>query len=149
MADPFAVIFLPGGTAAAILLLAGPGLHLFQGAHVCGTCASTRRRRFRFANPALLVMAAGFGVSSFSAFAQLVGSGRTELGWWLDGRWIPLLLPSVGVAAATWLFIKWGRRANRLRDAGPWRDLHESDVRDWILFRRGEPSSLDDPHALR
>lgn len=168
MIDPFAAIFVPGGTAAGIVLFAGPlvwlrqrlwrrqarvrnaalqcarcearlaidDLYLFHGAHVCGRCASTLRRRFMFAVPLALVVATGFGISSFTAFAHLVGSGRTELAWWLDGRWIPLLLPSVGLAAATWLFLRLGRRANAQRDAGPWLALEDRDIREWDLFRR-------------
>jgi hypothetical protein len=168
MTDPFAVVFVPGGTAAAIVLFAGPllwlrqhlwrrrarrrnaalqcarcqsplaidELFLFHGAHVCGSCASTLRRRFSLAVPAALLVATGFGISSFTAFTHLVGSGRTEIAWWLDGRWIPLLLPSIGLAAATWLFLRLGRRANLRRDAEPWLALEGQDVRDWDLFRR-------------
>ena len=168
MPDPFSVIFLPGGTAAALVLFVGPlillrqflwrrearrrnarlrcarceaplaidDLFLFHGAHVCGQCATTLRRRFRIAIPVALVAAATFAVSSFSAFGYLLGSGRTGLDWWLDGRWIPLLLPSAGLAAATLLFLKLGRRANRLRDAGPWGELAAAEIQESDLFSR-------------
>ncbi len=168
MVDPLAVIFIPGGTAAALVLFVGPLLVLrqwqwrrearrrnaqlrcarcgsllaiddlftFHGAHVCGGCATTLRRRFRIAIPAALAVAAGFGITSFTALLASLTSGGPGLSWWLDGRWIPLLLPSAGLAAATIAFLRLSRRANRRRDAAAWSELESGDVRSWDLFRR-------------
>ncbi len=175
MIDPLSVIFVPGGTAAALVLFVGPLLLLrqrlwirearrrnaqlhcarcdsllviddlftFQGAHVCGRCATTLRRRFRIAIPAALAVAAGFGITSVTALVASVTAGGPGLSWWLDGRWIPLLLPSAGLAAATIAFLRLGRRANRLREAAPWAELDSGDVRSWDLFRR-RSTTLDD-----
>lgn len=116
--------------------LAIDALHLFQGAHICSSCATTLRRRFQIVIPTALAVAVGFGVSSLSAFVVSATSGGPELAWWLDGRWIPLLLPSVGFAGATLAFVRLSQRANRLRQAAPWVELEAGDVRRWDLFRR-------------
>lgn len=172
MIDPLSVIFVPGGTAAALLLFVGPlvalrqylwrrdarrrnaalqcarcgaslvidDLYLFNGAHVCGGCATTLRRRLGVAVPLALLVAGGFAVSSFSAlFVSLTGGGP-GLSWWLDGRWIPLLLPSAGLAAATVALLKLGQRANRLRNAAAWVELEAGDLRTWQLSRRRDPT---------
>jgi hypothetical protein len=168
MIDPLAVIFVPGGTAAALVLFVGPllvlrqwqwrrqararnarlrcarceatlaidELHLFQGAHICLGCATTLRSRFRIAVPAALTVALGFGISSLSALVVSLTSGGPEFSWWLDGRWIPLLLPSVGLGAATVAFLHFSQRANRLRASAPWVELEPGEVRRWDLFRR-------------
>lgn len=172
MLDPLTVIFVPGGTAAALVLFAGPllalrqrlwhraarrrnasfrcarcaaplvidDLFLFHGAHVCGTCARTLRQRFRVAIPAALAVALGFGISSLTALVVSATSGGPELSWWLDGRWIPLLLPSVGLAAATLAFLRVAERANRRRESAPWVELEAGDVRRWDLFRLRDQS---------
>lgn len=168
MIDPLSVIFVPGGTAAALVLFVGPllilrqtlwrrearrrnahlrcarceaplaidELFLFHGAHVCDRCATTLRRRFQVAVPAVLAIAAGFGISSFTALVASVASGGPGLAWWLDGRWIPLLLPSAGLAIATIAFLRLGKRANQQKEAAPWVELEAGDVRSWDLFRR-------------
>lgn len=167
MIDPLSVIFVPGGTAAALVLFAGPlvvllqrrwrrearrrnarfhcarcqaplaidDLFLFNGAHVCGRCADTWRRRLRFLVPTVLTVAVGFGISSLSALVASTVSGGPGLGWWLDGRWIPLLLPSVGLAGALFAAMRLGIRANHRRREAAWVELEAGDVRRWDLFR--------------
>lgn len=172
MPDPLSLIFVPGGTAAAIVLFGTPlvllllkrwrhvarrrnrsfrcarceaplaidDLYLLGGAHVCGDCATTWRRRLRVAVPAALVVAAGLAVSSFSALVASTARGGPGLAWWLDSRWIPLLLPSVGLAAATLLAMRLGIRANARRRAAAWAELEDGDARRWDLFRLRSPS---------
>ena len=111
-------------------------LHLFQGAHICHDCATTLRSRFLIAVPTVLSIALGFGVSSLTAMVVSLTSGGPEFSWWLDGRWIPLLLPSVGLGAATFAFLRLSQRANRLRSTAPWVELEPGEVQRWDLFRR-------------
>lgn len=166
MIDPLSMIFVPGGTLAAMAVFVSPllvlrhvlwrrearrlnnetrcarcgdrlaidALFLYAGAYHCSVCATKLRRRFTVAIPVLLLGALGFGVSSGTAFIASLTGGGPELAWWFDGRWIPLLLPSVGVAATTVLLVKLGKRANLLRSSAAWAEVEPGDVRTWHLF---------------
>ena len=91
----------------------------FAGLLVCSSCATTLRRRLRIALPALAAVASTFALTSGTALAVSLARNGPSLGWWLDGRWIPLLLPSVGLGLAAASVIALGKRANRLA-AGSW-----------------------------
>ena len=93
-------------------------LYWFGGLLVCAGCAATLRRRLAVALPAAAAVAGTFALTSGSALAVSLAGGGPELAWWLDGRWIPLLLPSVGVALATAGLVVRGKRANRLAADG-------------------------------
>jgi hypothetical protein len=68
---------------------------LVTGIRICEPCALAFRRRLHLALPLITITAAIFAVTSATAFAFSVRHGGPELSWWLDGRWIPLILPSV------------------------------------------------------
>jgi len=109
-------------------------LYLYFGTYVCAQCAPALRRRLTIVIPMTLLAATVFGVSSAAAFFASMRSGGPELAWWLDGRWIPLLLPSVGVATLTGTIVTLGKRANRLRNAAVWREVDPGDAKRWHLF---------------
>lgn len=87
--------------------------YLVAGVEVCDACGGTMRRVARVVLPAIAVVACAFGISSATAWTISRLTGGPELAWWLDGRWIPLLTPSVGLAGLTWAIIRLGRRVNR------------------------------------
>jgi len=160
--DPLSVIFIPGGYAAALVLLSplsvlahrwwqrrgrarnadrGCGrcattftltdeLYWFSGLLVCAPCAAALRRRLTIGLKAVAALTGLFALTSGGALALSVAQGGPGLGWWLDGRWIPLLLPSVGLGLATATVVARGKRANRLAAAvsrtqlAPGRDPH-------------------------
>ena len=121
-------------------------LHLFHGAHICANCATTLRRRFLVAIPVTLLVALGFRISSFTALVTSHTPGGPEFTRWLDGRWIPLTLPSLGLAGLTYAFVRLSQRANRLRQRTPWNELEAGDVRRWDLFRQRAPADVELPN---
>lgn len=90
--------------------------YLVAGVEICDGCGVAMRRVARVVLPTIGVMACVFGISSSTAWVVSRLSGGPELAWWLDGRWIPLLTPSVGLVAVTWAIVRLGRRANREAD---------------------------------
>lgn len=89
-------------------------LYRASGVLVCARCASTLRRRISILIPGALATAATLGVSSGVALWLIESSGGFGLSWWLDTRWIPLLLPSVGTFGATILTVRAAKRANEV-----------------------------------
>jgi hypothetical protein len=86
---------------------------LATGIGICAPCGHTLRRRLGVLLPALALAACVFAVTSGTAFVASAGRGGPELAWWLDGRWVALLLPSVGVGLLTWGLAAAAKRANR------------------------------------
>ena len=99
-------------------------LYWFGGLLVCAGCATTVRRCLVVGLPALAVTAGAFAVSSGTALAVSVAQGGPGLEFWLASRWIPLLLPSAGLAAATGVLVALGKRANRLAAGSSATALH-------------------------
>jgi hypothetical protein len=81
---------------------------------ICERCAHTLRRRLGVAFPVIAGGVILFALTSGTAFVTSLARGGPGLGWWLDGRWIPLLLPSIGVAGITVAAVAMSKRANRL-----------------------------------
>jgi hypothetical protein len=102
--------------------------YLVAGIEICEPCASTMKRALRVVLPTIAVSAVVFAITSGTAFAIAITSRLSSLDWWLDGRWIPLLTPSVGVASLTWLLIKLGKRANRAAEATPQLSRHVAEL---------------------
>ena len=88
---------------------------LVTGVLICETCADTLRRRLRIALPVVTIAATMFAITSAAAFVVSRLRGGPPLEWWLDGRWIPLSLPSVGIGLLTWGAVAVSKRMNRLR----------------------------------
>jgi hypothetical protein len=88
---------------------------LVTGVLICEPCADTLRRRLRIALPMVTIAATVFAITSSTAFVVSRLRGGPRLEWWLDGRWIPLSLPSVGIGLLTWGAIAVSKRMNRLR----------------------------------
>lgn len=103
------------GQCGVSLVEASEGPFLYSGIFVCGACAETLRRRLTIALPALVGVVLVAGV--LSAVGFLLGgplAGGPSLQWWLDGRWIALTLPSVGLGGAGWLILRHSKRRNQL-----------------------------------
>jgi hypothetical protein len=90
---------------------------LATGVVICEPCAHTLRGRLRITLPLVALGATVFAVTSGSAFVLSLLRGGPHLEWWLDGRWIPLLLPSAGIGLLTWGMVAAGKRANRVATA--------------------------------
>ena len=88
---------------------------LVTGVHICAPCADTLRRRLRVALPIVMISATVLAITSGTALFVSRLRGGPQVDWWLDGRWIPLSLPSVGVGLLTWAAIALSKRMNRLR----------------------------------
>ena len=88
--------------------------YLVTGVTICERCANRLRRRLGVALPVITAGVVLFALTSGTAFITSLVRGGPELGWWLDGRWIPLLLPSLGVAGITAAAVALSKRANRL-----------------------------------
>ncbi len=109
-------------------------LYLYGGVYVCPDCATRHRTRLQRLLPATFTLAGILALTSATAFVVSSLDGRPWLAWWLDGRWFPLILPSVGLALATAIAITIGRRANQLRGAKDARELKaELDQRQSML----------------
>ena len=94
-------------------------LYLYAGKYVCPSCAVSLRRMLSFILPAATGTAVLLAVSSGSALLISRLTGGPGLDWWLDWRWIPLMLPSVGTAVATAFAVSARRRANLLKNNVP------------------------------
>jgi hypothetical protein len=98
------------------------------GIEICEACAQRLRRFLKFALPVVAVGASVFAVTSGTAFFVSMTTGGPSLSWWLDGRWIPLLTPSVGVGLLTWLMVRLGKGANRDAEASPRLARHSAEL---------------------
>lgn len=67
--------------------------------------------------PAAAAAAGLFALTSGGALVASVAQGGPGFGWWLDGRWIPLLLPSLCLGLAAVALVVRGKRSNRLAAA--------------------------------
>ncbi len=67
--------------------------------------------------PAAAAAAGLFALTSGGALVASVAQGGPGFGWWLDGRWIPLLLPSLCLGLAAVALVARGKRSNRLETA--------------------------------
>jgi hypothetical protein len=88
---------------------------LVTGMLICEPCAHTLRRRLRIGLPVITIAATVFAITSGTAFVVSRLRGGPGFDWWLDGRWIPLSLPSIGIGMLTVAAIAFGKRMNRLR----------------------------------
>jgi hypothetical protein len=87
---------------------------LVTGIRICEPCALAFRRRLGILLPLISIATAFFAITSTTAFVISVRHSGPELAWWLHGRWIPLLLPSVGIATVTAIAVMAAKLANRM-----------------------------------
>ena len=98
-------------------------MFLYGGAYVCRGCAERTTRRLRIVLPLAVGGAALLAITSLSAMVLSIATGGPDLAWWLSGPWwlggtlLPVALPAVGLATATLVAIRGGRRLNQLRNA--------------------------------
>jgi hypothetical protein len=102
-------------------------LYLYSGRYVCGSCGAALRTRMRRWLPVALGTAVVCGISAFSALAVSFATQGPQLQWWLSGRLIPLLLPSVGFATATITAVRVGQWANALSNRRARAELDAGD----------------------
>ena len=93
-------------------------LFIFSGVYICPACAAALRSRLKVILPLIAITVIACAVSSGTALVStLTQPGGTHIAWWMGGRLIPLLMPSVGVALATGALIAVGKRRNQLTQA--------------------------------
>jgi hypothetical protein len=101
-----------------------------HGVHICRTCADVYRARYRFALIGVPTVAAVAGVVT----ALAVFAGPQPASWYGNFRLLPVLLPSLGVAAA---FV-WRLRAAKAANI----QLSSPHTRDRAIAENDKPGVL-------
>jgi hypothetical protein len=89
-----------------------------HGVHICRTCADVYRARYRLALIGVPAAAAVAGVAT----ALTVFAGPQPASWYVNIRLVPVLLPSLGVAAAFVWRLRAAKDANIRLSSGPTQD---------------------------